>query len=89
MAAPFVAPVRLERVDVGGLILPIATAEDSVLTKLEWFEKGGRASDRQWRDVLGVIKAQGERLDVAYLERWAGDLGLSEMLDRALREASG
>lgn len=80
---------RRERVDVGGLSLPIATAEDSVLTKLEWFEAGGRVSDRQWRDVLGVIKGRGPRLDVVYLDRWAKDLGVRELLDRALREASG
>lgn len=80
---------RRERVDVGGLSLAIATAEDIVLTKLEWFEKGGRVSDRQWRDVLGVIKGRGRKLDAAYLERWAGDLGVRELLERALREAMG
>ena len=80
---------RRERVNVGGLTLPIATAEDSVLTKLEWFEKGGRVSDRQWRDVLGVIKGRGRGLDIAYLERWASDLGVRDLLDRALREAKG
>lgn len=78
---------RRERVDVGGLSLPISTAEDSVLAKLEWFEKGGRVSDRQWRDVLGVIKGRGRALDVAYLERWADELGLRELLERALRAA--
>ncbi len=78
---------RRERVDVGGLSLPIATAEDSVLTKLEWFEKGGRVSDRQWRDVLGVIKGRGPKLDLAYLERWAVDLGVHELLQRVLLEA--
>ncbi|MGE3173994.1 MAG: hypothetical protein AB7O97_15315 [Planctomycetota bacterium] len=79
---------RRERVAVGGLTLPMATAEDCVLTKLEWFEKGGRVSDRQWRDVLGVIKGRGDRLDVGYLRRWAAELGLRELLDRALHEAA-
>ncbi|MCA8951059.1 MAG: hypothetical protein KDE27_16255 [Planctomycetes bacterium] len=80
---------RRERIDVGGLRLPIATAEDSVLTKLEWFEKGGRVSDRQWRDVLGVIKGRGADLDAAYLERWSAELGVRDLLVRALREAKG
>lgn len=78
---------RRERIEVAGLSLPIATAEDSVLTKLEWFEMGGRVSDRQWRDVLGVIKGCRGGLDVAYLERWATELGVRELLARALREA--
>lgn len=80
---------RRERVDVGGLSLPIATAEDNVLTKLEWFEKGGGVSDRQWRNVLGVIKSRRRALDLRYLARWADELGLRDLLDRALREADG
>ena len=80
---------RRQRVDVGGLSLPIATAEDVVLTKLEWFEKGGGVSDRQWRDILGVIKGRGPALDVAYVEHWAVELGVRESLGHALREAGG
>lgn len=78
---------RRQRVEVGGIRLPIATAEDCVLTKLEWFEKGGRVSDRQWRDVLGVLKAQAGRLEIGYLRRWAAELAASELLERALQEA--
>ena len=70
-----------------GLALNIASAEDCVLTKLEWFEKGGRVSDRQWRDVLGILKGQRGALDLAYLRHWAGELGIEELLERALREA--
>ncbi len=62
----------------------VASAEDTVLTKLEWYRMGGEVSERQWRDVLGVLKGQAGRLDLAYLRRWAAPLGVAELLERAL-----
>lgn len=67
----------------------IDTPEHTVLRKLEWFRRGGEASERQWRDVIGVLRAQGERLDPGRMSSWAARLGVSDLLDRALREAGG
>ncbi len=66
--------------------LIVATPEDIVLQKLIWFRRGGEVSDRQWRDVSGVLKVQGDRLDWDYLNHWADSLNLSELLQRAKEE---
>jgi hypothetical protein len=65
----------------------IASAEDAVLTKLEWFDMGGRSSARQWNDILGIMSRQGVALDLAYLRHWADTLGVRDLLERALTEA--
>jgi hypothetical protein len=58
-----------------------------VLIKLEWFRKGGEVSTQQWRDVQGVLKVQGSRLDRAYLDKWAPEIGVADLLQRALHDA--
>ncbi len=63
-----------------------ATAEDTILAKLEWYRLGGGVSERQWRDVIGVITVQAGRLDTAYLRRWAPSLGVTDLLEQALAE---
>jgi hypothetical protein len=69
------------------LEVPLASAEDVVLNKLEWFRQGGEVSERQWRDVQGVLKVRGPDLDRRYLEQWAAELGVLDLLQRALTEA--
>ena len=64
------------------------TAEDIVLLKLRWYRLGNEVSDRQWSDVLGVLRTQAGRLDGAYLDTQADQLGLADLLARALREAT-
>jgi hypothetical protein len=66
----------------------VATAEDIILAKLEWYREGGGVSERQWRDVVGVMRVQGTRLDRDYLHHWGADLGVADLLQRALSEAS-
>ena len=65
----------------------LASVEDNLLAKLEWYRLGNEVSDRQWRDILGVIKTQGERLDFAYLRQWAAVLNVIDLLEKALLEA--
>ena len=62
-------------------------AEDVVLLKLEWFRAEGEVSDRQWSDIVGVIRVAGAGLDRDDLRRWAADLGVTDLLDRAASEA--
>lgn len=63
-----------------------ATPEDIILNKLQWYKMGGGVSDSQWNDVLGVLKVQGKKLDFSYLERWAGKLEVSNLLEKAIKE---
>ncbi len=62
-----------------------STAEDIILAKLEWFHAGGETSERQWRDILGVLDIQSDRLDYEYLKNWAQKLGVQDLLQRALQ----
>lgn len=64
----------------------VTTAEDIILVKLEWYLMGGEISDRQWRDILGVIKVQGRKLDMDYLKVWSNELRISDLLQKALLE---
>jgi hypothetical protein len=69
------------------LQLYVTSPEDTVLAKLDWYRQGGCVSDRQWRDVLGVLKVQAEALDRAYLCEWAARLNLNDLLHRAFDDA--
>lgn len=65
----------------------VATAEDTILAKLRWYDSGGQVSSNQWTDVVGIIGASATKLELDYLNQWAAKLGLSELLDKAFREA--
>lgn len=65
----------------------VSSAEDIILRKLRWYRDGNEVSERQWSDILGVLKAQGERLDREYLRYWAGELGVDDLLQRVLADA--
>lgn len=65
-----------------------SSPEDVILAKLEWYRLGDEVSDRQWLDVLGVLKVMADELDFEYLTTWAKRLGVADLLDRA-RTAAG
>lgn len=65
----------------------LESPEDVILSKLEWYKMGGEVSERQWKDIQGVLKVQGPRLDLAYLRHWAGEIGVASLLTKALQEA--
>lgn len=65
----------------------ISSPEDMILQKLKWFQLGGSVSDRQWRDVLGMLEVQQPTLDGHYLRHWAEELGLNDLLNEALEDA--
>jgi hypothetical protein len=52
------------------------------------FLRGGEVSERQWRDVLGILKIQAGNLDLGYLTRWAKELKVSELLESALAQSA-
>ena len=62
----------------------VDTAEGTILRKLEWYRRGGESSERQWRDVIGIVNAQRATLDLAFLRKWAALLGVNDLLERVL-----
>lgn len=65
---------RRQSAVIEGVQLPVATAEDTIVAKLEWARRG--RSERQLDDVRGILDLQGQALDRAYVERWVAELGL-------------
>lgn len=66
-----------------------SSPEDTVLSKLKWYKLGGGISDRQWYDIVGILKVQTNKLDCRYMDLWARKLGLSDFLSQAWDEAGG
>jgi hypothetical protein len=77
---------RRVRHDVAGLSIQLATAEDTILAKLEWARKAG-GSERQLDDVAGILQISGARLDRAYIEKWAESLGVADLWHQLARDA--
>jgi hypothetical protein len=64
----------------------VATSEDILLAKLQWYRRGGEVSERQWSDIAGILAVALE-LDAAYLRTWAARLGVEDLLDKAVAES--
>lgn len=69
-----------------GIDLFVASAEDTILSKLEWAAQTG--SERQLSDVAGIVQVKGPALDRRYVERWAGLLGVIDLWRRVSASAS-
>jgi hypothetical protein len=67
-----------------GTDVPVCSAEDSVLAKLTWFRRGGETSERQWTDVLGLLRVA--TLDMPYVRLGAESRGVADLLDRAVAD---
>lgn len=74
---------RAVTVTAGGESLVVKSPEDTVLRKLLWFREGGEESEKQWRDVVSVLKISGDKMDQTYLTSWASRLKITQLLERA------
>lgn len=82
---------RAEQFDLpeGQVTVRFASPEDTLLHKMIWYKLGNQISDRQWGDILGILKVQGSELDREYLDRWAPLLDVMDLLLRARKEQGG
>ena len=64
-----------------------ATPEDVILNKILWYRMGNQISEKQWQDIIGVIKVQNKKLDKTYLLQWADSLGIRDLLNKAVSES--
>lgn len=68
------------------LEIHVATAEDAVISKLEWYRKTNETSERQWDDVTRLLKLLGETADAVYLKKSAESVGVEDLLERLMSD---
>jgi hypothetical protein len=73
--------------DVPEQPIAVQTPEDVILFKLHWYRLGSETSSQQWSDVQGVLKVKAGQLNEAYLNHWAADLHVDDLLARARLES--
>jgi hypothetical protein len=67
-------------------LVSVVAPEEAVLAKLWWYRQGREVAAQQWKDVLGVLRLQADTLDTDYMHRFAEQLGVHDLLQRALQE---
>jgi len=65
----------------------LVSPEDIILLKLQWYMGGGATSQKQWNDILGVLKNRQDKLDMSYLLDWASKLSVLDLVNKATQEA--
>ncbi len=75
-------PLRIE----GAELCPVATPEDCLLAKLQWYCEGGGIPEVEWGDIGGIL-AQNPGLDWEYVNTWAARLRVADLLARARTDA--
>jgi hypothetical protein len=78
---------REDILEVGSRPFFFASAEDMILAKLDWWKQGGGVSNRQWNDILEIIKEKHAALDIPYLRQSAPMLGVVDVLEKAFNDA--
>jgi hypothetical protein len=71
---------RRQKVEMLGVKVDAATAEDTIIAKLEWAKQGG--SERQLEDAAGILRVRAGSLDLGYIERWVAELDLADQWQR-------
>jgi hypothetical protein len=70
-----------------GREIALASPEDVVVQKLYWYRLGDHVSERQWTDAMQVLNVRGKAMDLGYMQELAIELGVEDLLVRALRES--
>lgn len=78
---------RRELVEIAGVRLQTASAEDILITKLWWAKLS--ESERQLSDAAGILAVQGSKLDTEYVERWVAVLELDDQWQATRERAAG
>ena len=74
--------------EAGETTIYIHSPEDVLLQKLRWYDLGNRISDRQWNDIVGLLRTQMPELDHAYLSHWSAELKVADLLQAARQQVA-
>ncbi len=72
--------IRARLVKFGDSDLKVATPEDIILKKLEYYREGG--SDKHLRDIGGILRVSADQVDKAYVRQWAGQIDVMSEWER-------